>query len=117
MTVQVGILGATGAVGQRFIQLLDGHPTFEIAALTASESSAGYPYREAAKWRADSPIPRDIAEMEVGKTDPDHVSDDIDLLFSSLPSGVATRSKPSSWRQGTSSPRTPRTTGWPTTCR
>ena len=94
MTVQVGILGATGAVGQRFIQLLDGHPTFEIAALTASESSAGYPYREAAKWRADSPIPRDIAEMEVGKTDPDHVSDDIDLLFSSLPSGVASEVEP-----------------------
>ena len=91
MTVQVGILGATGAVGQRFIQLLDRHPTFEIAALTASESSAGHPYREAAKWRADSPIPDDIAEMEVGKTDPDHVGDDIDLLFSSLPSGVANK--------------------------
>jgi aspartate-semialdehyde dehydrogenase (non-peptidoglycan organisms) len=94
MTVQVGILGATGAVGQRFIQLLDGHPTFEIAALTASESSAGHPYREAAKWRADSPIPDAIAGMEVGKTDPDHVSDDIDLLFSSLPSGVASEVEP-----------------------
>ncbi|MFB6294093.1 MAG: aspartate-semialdehyde dehydrogenase, partial [Halonotius sp.] len=94
MTVQVGILGATGAVGQRFIQLLDGHPTFEIAALTASESSAGHPYREAAKWRADSPIPDDIAEMEVGKTDPNHVGDDIDLLFSSLPSGVASEVEP-----------------------
>ena len=94
MTVQVGILGATGAVGQRFIQLLDGHPTFEIAALTASESSAGKAYRDAAKWRADSPIPRDVADMTVGKTDPDAVSDDIDLLFSSLPSGVASAVEP-----------------------
>ena len=94
MTVSVGILGATGAVGQRFIQLLDGHPTFEIAALTASESSAGKPYREAAKWRADSPIPEDIAEIEVGTTHPDDVGDDIDLLFSSLPSGVASEVEP-----------------------
>jgi len=94
MTVHVGILGATGAVGQRFIQLLDGHPTFEIAALTASESSAGKPYREAAKWRADSPIPEDVAEIEVGSTTPDDVSDDIDLLFSSLPSGVASEVEP-----------------------
>ncbi|WP_251331026.1 aspartate-semialdehyde dehydrogenase [Haloplanus pelagicus] len=89
MTVRVGILGATGAVGQRFIQLLDDHPTFELAALTASEDSAGEPYREAAKWRVDSPIPVDVAEMTVRRTEPDAVPDDVDLLFSSLPSSVA----------------------------
>ena len=89
MSVRVGILGATGAVGQRFIQLLDDHPTFELAALTASESSAGKPYREAAKWRVDSPIPVDVAEMTVQSTEPDAVPDDVDLLFSSLPSDVA----------------------------
>jgi len=94
MTVSVGILGATGAVGQRFIQLLDGHPTFEIDALTASESSAGKTYQAAAKWRANTPIPRDVAEIEVGKTHPDAVGDDIDLLFSSLPSGVASEVEP-----------------------
>jgi aspartate-semialdehyde dehydrogenase len=89
VSVRVGILGATGAVGQRFIQLLDGHPTFELAALTASEESAGKPYREAAKWRVDSPIPVDVAEMTVRSTEPDAVPDDVDLLFSSLPSSVA----------------------------
>ena len=94
MTVSVGILGATGAVGQRFIQLLDGHPTFEINALTASESSAGKPYQEAAKWRAESPIPDGVAEIEVGETHPDAVGDDLDLLFSSLPSGVASEVEP-----------------------
>ncbi|MFB6196146.1 MAG: aspartate-semialdehyde dehydrogenase [Haloplanus sp.] len=89
MSVRVGILGATGAVGQRFIQLLDDHPTFELAALTASEDSAGKPYREAAKWRVDTPIPVDVAEMTVRRTDPEAVPDDVDLLFSSLPSNVA----------------------------
>jgi len=94
MTVRVGILGATGAVGQRFIQLLDDHPTFEIAALTASESSAGESYRDAAKWRVNTPIPDDIAEMTVGRTHPDDVDDDVDLLFSSLPSSVAAEVEP-----------------------
>ena len=94
MPVRVGILGATGAVGQRFIQLLDGHPTFELAAVTASESSAGRTYRDAAKWRLGSPIPDDIAEMTVGETDPSAVPDDVDLLFSSLPSGVAAEVEP-----------------------
>ncbi|SDZ82872.1 aspartate-semialdehyde dehydrogenase [Haloplanus vescus] len=89
MSVRVGILGATGAVGQRFIQLLDDHPTFELAALTASDESAGKPYREAAKWRVDTPIPVDVAETTVRRTEPDAVPDDIDLLFSSLPSSVA----------------------------
>jgi len=94
MPVRVGILGATGAVGQRFIQLLDGHPTFELAAVTASESSAGKTYREAAKWRVNTPIPDDVAGMTVGKTDPSAVPDDVDLLFSSLPSGVAAEVEP-----------------------
>ncbi|SDY73282.1 aspartate-semialdehyde dehydrogenase [Halopenitus persicus] len=94
MTVRVGILGATGAVGQRFIQLLDDHPTFDLAAVTASEASAGKTYREAAKWRVDTPIPDDVAEMEVVETDPKAVPDDVDLLFSSLPSDVAAAVEP-----------------------
>jgi aspartate-semialdehyde dehydrogenase len=94
MAVRVGILGATGAVGQRFIQLLEDHPTFELAALTASESSAGKTYREAAKWRVNTPIPDDVAEMTVGATTPEAVPDDVDLLFSSLPSGVAADVEP-----------------------
>ncbi|WP_138006262.1 aspartate-semialdehyde dehydrogenase [Halalkalirubrum salinum] len=100
MTVQVGILGATGAVGQRFIQLLDDHPIFEIAALTASEQSAGKTYREAAKWRVNTPIPEEIATIEVGRTDPADVSDDVDLLFSSLPSSVAAEVEPAFLEEG-----------------
>jgi len=94
MTVRVGVLGATGAVGQRLIQLLDPHPDFELAALTASESSAGKTYRESAKWRVDAPIPEDVAEMEVSATDPDEVPNDVDLIFSSLPSSVGERVEP-----------------------
>ncbi|NHN41106.1 aspartate-semialdehyde dehydrogenase [Halorubellus sp. JP-L1] len=94
MSVRVGVLGATGAVGQRLIQLLDPHPDFEIAALTASESSVGRPYREVAKWRVDSPIPEDVAETTVRETDPSAVPDDVDLIFSSLPSSVGERVEP-----------------------
>ncbi|GAB3418126.1 aspartate-semialdehyde dehydrogenase [Haloparvum alkalitolerans] len=100
MSVRVGILGATGAVGQRFIQLLDDHPTFDLAAVTASDESAGKTYREAAKWRVDTPIPEDVGKMEVGATDPDAVPDDVDLLFSSLPSGVAADVEPAFLEEG-----------------
>ncbi|MFB6354380.1 MAG: aspartate-semialdehyde dehydrogenase [Halobacteriales archaeon] len=89
MTTSVGVLGATGAVGQRFVQLLADHPEFELQALTASDESAGRPYRDAAKWRVDSPIPADVADVTVGATEPDAVSDDVELVFSALPSGVA----------------------------
>ncbi|SFC73260.1 aspartate-semialdehyde dehydrogenase [Halobiforma haloterrestris] len=94
MAVRVGVLGATGAVGQRLIQLLDPHPEFEIAALTASEDSAGKTYRQAAKWRVDSPIPDDVADITVSATDPAAVPDDVDLLFSSLPSSVGADVEP-----------------------
>ncbi|GAB3692420.1 aspartate-semialdehyde dehydrogenase family protein [Halorubrum pallidum] len=101
MSVRVGILGATGAVGQRFIQLLDDHPTFDLTAVTASEESAGKTYREAAKWRVDTPIPADVAEMEVAETTPAGVADaDVDLLFSSLPSGVASEVEPDFLEEG-----------------
>jgi aspartate-semialdehyde dehydrogenase len=88
MTTKVGILGATGAVGQRLIQLLEPHEDFEIAALTASAQSAGETYRDAAKWRVDSPIPASVADLTVSATDPSEVPDDVRLIFSSLPSSV-----------------------------
>ncbi|WP_433624249.1 aspartate-semialdehyde dehydrogenase [Halomicrococcus sp. NG-SE-24] len=94
MSVRVGILGGTGAVGQRFVQLLDGHSEFELATITASENSAGKPYSEAAKWRVDSPIPDDVGDLTVRATEPSAVPDDLDLLFSSLPSGVAADVEP-----------------------
>jgi aspartate-semialdehyde dehydrogenase len=88
MTVRAGVLGATGAVGQRLIQLLDPHPEFEIAALTASEASAGHVYRDVAKWRIEAPIPEDVGGMEVGATEPAAVPDDVEIVFSSLPSSI-----------------------------
>ena len=94
MSTRVGVLGATGAVGQRLIQLLAPHPEFEIAALTASEASAGRTYRDAAKWRVDSPIPEGVADITVVETDPEAVPDDVELLFSSLPSDVGAAVEP-----------------------
>ncbi|PSP37388.1 aspartate-semialdehyde dehydrogenase [Halobacteriales archaeon QH_7_65_31] len=92
--VDVGILGATGAVGQRLVQLLDPHPEFDIATLTASPASTGKTYREAAKWRADTPMPDAVTDIEVVATDPDSISDDVRLLFSSLPSDVGREVEP-----------------------
>jgi aspartate-semialdehyde dehydrogenase len=92
--VRVGILGATGAVGQRLVQLLDPHPEFEIAALTASAESAGRPYREAAKWGLDVPIPDSVADVTVVETEAEAIPNDVPLLFSSLPSSVGAAVEP-----------------------
>ena len=84
--LRVGILGATGAVGQKFIELLNGHPWFEITALVASERSAGKKYIDAANWMAETPLPAHIAEMEVQSLSPDL---DVDFVFSGLDASVA----------------------------
>ena len=94
MTVRAGVLGATGAVGQRLIQLLDPHPDFELTVLTASEQSAGRTYAEAAKWRAASPIPVDVAAMDVVATRPEAIDQPVDVLFSSLPSSIGAEVEP-----------------------
>lgn len=67
----IGILGATGMVGQRYIQLLEDHPWFEIAWLAASDRSSGKCYGDAAKWRLDTPLPERIAKMPVSPADPE----------------------------------------------
>ena len=84
--IGVGILGATGAVGQRFIQLLTEHPWFRIDELAASDRSAGRPYREAATWRLPSPLPDEIAARVVQACDAPFRSK---VLFSGLDSSVA----------------------------
>src|SRR5688572_11970626 len=63
--IDVGILGATGVVGQQFVRLLEGHPWFRTAWLAASERSEGRRYAEAAQWRLSSPIPDAAAGMLV----------------------------------------------------
>lgn len=83
---RVGILGATGAVGQRFVELLADHSWFEITALAASERSAGRPYREAANWMGSDPIPETVADLIVEPPEP---ALDCDFVFSGLSSSVA----------------------------
>ena len=89
---KAGALGATGAVGQRFIEGLKSHPWFELTSLAASERSAGKKYREAAKWRLESELPDDIAEMTVVNVDPREV--DADIVFSALPAADAMSVEP-----------------------
>jgi aspartate-semialdehyde dehydrogenase len=82
----VTILGATGAVGQRFVQLLAGHPWFEIAGLAASERSAGQRYAEVCRWVLDAPMPagvRDMAVLPISTKVPGRV------VFSALPGDLA----------------------------
>src|SRR4051795_722352 len=69
--IPVGILGATGTVGQRFIQLLEKHPWFEVAWLAASDRSSDKPYAEAVKWKMRTPIPARIAKMKVSNASPE----------------------------------------------
>ena len=70
MKIPVGILGATGSVGQKFIELLKDHPWFEIKALAASERSAGKTYAEAVNWFMTTPVPDAIAGMSVSACEP-----------------------------------------------
>ncbi len=68
---KVGILGATGMVGQRFIQLLHRHPWFEIVWLAASDRSAGRRYEDACRWKIDTPLPPEIAAMTLMPNTPE----------------------------------------------
>lgn len=90
--VPVAVLGATGAVGQRFVQLLDQHPWFEIVALTGSDRAVGLPYAQACHWILPQPMPPWAQEMEVLPTLP--VSVAVPLVFSALPSGIALQAEP-----------------------
>ena len=65
---KVGVIGATGMVGQRFLTLLDDHPYFEVTALAASARSAGKTYREAvgSRWKLKTPCPEQYLDMVVG---------------------------------------------------
>jgi aspartate-semialdehyde dehydrogenase len=84
--IEVGILGATGMVGQQFIALLAGHPWFRVTWLGASERSAGKPYREASAWRLAAALPDDVAALTVDAATPGRAPQ---LVFSGLDSSVA----------------------------
>ena len=88
---KIGILGATGVIGQRFIQLLEGHPWFEIAWLAASDKSSGKPYGEAAKWKLDTPLPAHIASMTVSPADPEGAPA---IIFAALDTDIARELEP-----------------------
>lgn len=87
--IPVAVLGATGSVGQRFLQLLDGHPYFRVVELTASDRSAGKSYRAAASWFQDTPIPAAMADLPLLPTDPETAPLASRLLFSALDSAAA----------------------------
>lgn len=87
--IRVGVLGATGAVGQRFVHLLANHPWFEIGCLTASERSVGKPYSEATRWLIRGGMPAAVRDMVLVPTEPDIIDRNVRLLFSAIPGGMA----------------------------
>ncbi len=87
--LKVGILGATGAVGQRFVQLLADHPWFEIVALAASEQSAGRKYGAAVHWVLERDVPAAVREQEIIRATPEQLRGCCSLLFSALPADQA----------------------------
>lgn len=87
-TKKVGVLGATGSVGQRFILLLTKHAHFKIAALGASSRSAGKKYKDAVKWKQASPMGKHVEELVVRECKSSEFSD-CDIVFSGLDSDVA----------------------------
>lgn len=84
--IKVGVLGATGAVGQKFVTLLEDHPWFELTELAASDRSAGKSYKEAAVWRQYKPIPERLKDTKVKPCEPNL---DCRVVFSGLDSSVA----------------------------
>ncbi len=88
--LRVGILGATGMVGQRFIQLLENHPQFEITALAASDRSQGKTFQEACTWRLAGELPEFVKSMPIAAPQPPL---DCDFVFSSLPGDIARQSE------------------------
>src|ERR1700687_6192948 len=91
----VGILGATGMVGQRFIQLLGNHPWFNITWLAASDRSAGKTYGEACRWKLDTPLPPTIAAMTLQPNMPECCLGELPkIIFAALDADIARELEP-----------------------
>ncbi len=89
--IPVGILGATGIVGQRFVQMLEHHPWFEVAWLAASDRSEGRPYADAARWKLKTAIPARVAEMRVAPARPEGAPK---VIFAALDASIAAEMEP-----------------------
>ena len=88
---KIGILGATGMVGQRFIQLMEKHPWFEVAWLAASDRSSGKSYGEAVRWKLDTQLPDHIAALPVSPANPDGAPK---VIFAALDADIAREMEP-----------------------
>lgn len=91
MKHNVGILGATGMVGQRFIQLLENHPWFQVSWLAASDRSSGKTYAEAVRWKLDTSIPARIASLPVSPATPEEAPE---IIFAALDTDIAREMEP-----------------------
>ena len=87
----IGILGATGIVGQRFVQMLEHHPWFEVAWLAASDRSEGRTYAEAVRWRLRTAIPDRVAKMTVTPANPEGAPK---VIFAALDASIAAELEP-----------------------
>lgn len=93
--INIAILGATGTVGQRFIDMLIDHPFFNIKALLASEGSAGKKYEEACNWLVTPNMPSQVRDQIIKSCNPGEIKDDdIEIVFSALPGSIAKTSEP-----------------------
>ncbi len=92
MRYKVGVLGATGIVGQRFVQLLEDHPWFKVTNLAASERRVGKKYGEEVDWLVSQDVPDYAADIEMVPMEPKYF--DADIIFSALPSDVAKSVEP-----------------------
>lgn len=99
--IPVGVLGATGTVGQRFVQLLENHPWFEVVVVTGSERTAGQPYGEAVSWRMGGDVPATAAKLVVRPTATDlDIPGTPPVVFSALPTDEARIWEPQFARAG-----------------
>jgi len=87
--IRVGVMGSTGLVGQQFVRMLSGHPSFEVITLTASGRSAGKRYGDAVEWLVGGTVPEDTADLVVEETSAESfLKKDVKIAFSALPSAV-----------------------------
>ena len=95
--LRVGILGATGMVGQRFISLLENHPWFEVVTVAASPRSAGKTYEEAVggRWKMDTPMPEGVKNLIVKNVNEvEEVASTVDFVFSASAQSTAPPAAP-----------------------